>query len=133
MWILLCHSRWVCHWCRFVSTEYSKRKEYCENAATEKIYKRNFVIICHNRKSFSFLNKFIFKKKNRFRFSNLIVIDDVSCVRMVRMVPKPRKYGQWFSMYVSRLCSSQPMLHHLYSNEYSEYSKHKWTLHMMPK
>lgn len=32
-------------------------------------------------------------------------------------------------MYVKRLCSSQLILHHLYSNEYSEYNKHKCTLH----
>lgn len=67
------------------------------------------------------------EKKRDYNFlrTHLIKIDDVSCVRIVKMVPNPRKYGQWVSMYVSRLCNSQPMLHHLYSNEYNEYSKHK--------
>lgn len=37
--------------------------------------------------------------------------------------PKPKKYGQFVSMYVSRLCSSQPMLYHLYSKAYSEQSR----------
>lgn len=59
----------------------------------------------------------------------LIVMDDVTCVKSVKIVPNPKKYGQLFSMYVKRLCSSQLILHHLYSNEYNEYNKHKCTLH----
>lgn len=58
-----------------------------------------------------------------------MVIDDVTCVKIVIIVPNPKKYGQLVSIYVKRLCSSHPMLHHLYSNEYNEYSKHKWKLH----
>lgn len=62
-----------------------------------------------------------------------MMYDDDNCVKNVKIVPKPKKYGQLISMYVNRLCSSQPMLHHLYSNEYSEYNKHKCTLQTMPK
>lgn len=58
----------------------------------------------------------------------LIVTDDVACVKIVKIVPNPKKYGQLLSMYVKRLCSSHPILHHLYSNEYNEYSKHKCKL-----
>lgn len=55
-------------------------------------------------------------------------IDEVNDINTVIIVPKPKKYGQYVSMYVKRLCSSQPILHHLYSNAYNEYSKHKWSL-----
>lgn len=40
-----------------------------------------------------------------------------NCVSTARGTPNPKKYGQLCSMYVSRLCSSQPMFTHLYSNE----------------
>ena len=41
-------------------------------------------------------------------------------VRRARGNPKPMKYGQLLSINVSRLCSSHPMLNHLYSKEYKE-------------
>jgi hypothetical protein len=50
-------------------------------------------------------------------------------VRTANGNPKPMKYGQLLSMNVSRLCSSHPMLNHLYSKEYREYSKHMCTRH----
>lgn len=73
------------------------------------------------------------EKLKRKVWSYLKVTDDDKCISTVKIVPKPKKYGQFVSMYVNRLCSSQPILHHLYSNEYNEYSIHKWILDKMWK
>lgn len=42
--------------------------------------------------------------------------------------PNPRKYGQQFSMKDNLEFSSIPILHHLYSKEYSEYNNDKCTI-----
>lgn len=58
----------------------------------------------------------------------LIKYDSGKDVMVANGRPNPRKYGQQFSISASLLFSSIPMLHHLYSNEYREYSKDKCTI-----
>lgn len=62
--------------------------------------------------------------KNIEKTQPLIIYEFGSCVATVNGIPNPMKYAQLSSMYVKRLCSSQPMLNHLYSNAYSEYKRH---------
>lgn len=51
------------------------------------------------------------------------IIEPLSSETSASVNPKPRKYDQLVSMYVSRLCNSHPMLYHLYSKAYSEQSR----------
>lgn len=62
--------------------------------------------------------------KNIENIHPLIIYEFGSCVATVNGIPNPMKYGQFCSMYVKRLCSSQPILNHLYSNAYNEYKRH---------
>lgn len=59
----------------------------------------------------------------------LTIYDVDKLVRIARGKPNPIKYGQSLSMYVSRLCNSQPMLNHLYSKAYNEYNRQMCTKH----
>lgn len=63
------------------------------------------------------------------RNTYLTIFDCAKLVSTANGSPKPIKYGQSRSMYVNRLCNSQPMLNHLYSNAYNEYSRHMCTRH----
>lgn len=46
------------------------------------------------------------------------------CVNKAKGRPKPRKYGQFISINVIRLCNSHHIFNHLYSKEYNEFKRH---------
>jgi len=58
----------------------------------------------------------------------LIIYDSGKDVTTASGRPNPRKYGQQFSIIDNLEFSSMPILHHLYSNEYREYSNDKCTI-----
>lgn len=55
----------------------------------------------------------------------LIIYDSGKDVMTASGRPNPRKYGQQVSIMDNLELSSIPILHHLYSNEYREYSNDK--------
>ena len=88
---------WRFYWRCLIRTEYTKRKEYGKNATTEKMKEMHKLDRIQYWSGSTLVIPIKTIKKSK-KISNLIKIDDVNCVRIVRMVPKPRKYGQWFSM-----------------------------------
>lgn len=58
----------------------------------------------------------------------LIIYDSGKDVMTASGRPNPRKYGQQLSIRDNLEFNSIPILHHLYSNEYNEYSNDKCTI-----